>query len=142
MLKKKTQELEKFRFVLDYKIRDLNKEIAPRELIIGKLQQETNDMDKKLRHFNGINANLGVIVDDLRTRMEHLMHMIKQNRLLIRKNQTYIDTFKTNVYWVSEHIDDFDQLKRTVNCSLYPYVREQDAKNNEIDADIKKEYEN
>jgi len=31
MLKKKTQELEKFKFVLDYKIKDLKKDIAPRE---------------------------------------------------------------------------------------------------------------
>jgi len=30
-LKKKTQELEKFKFVLDYKIKDLKKDIAPRE---------------------------------------------------------------------------------------------------------------
>lgn len=29
-LKKKTQELEKFKFVLDYKIKDLKKDIAPR----------------------------------------------------------------------------------------------------------------
>jgi cilia- and flagella-associated protein 57 len=28
-LKKKTQELEKFKFVLDYKIKDLKREISP-----------------------------------------------------------------------------------------------------------------
>lgn len=31
-LKKKTQELEKFKFVLDFKIKDLNRAIAPKEL--------------------------------------------------------------------------------------------------------------
>ncbi len=30
-LKKKTQELEKFKYVLDYKIKELKKDIAPRE---------------------------------------------------------------------------------------------------------------
>jgi hypothetical protein len=29
-LKKKTQELEKFKFVLDYKIKELRKDIAPK----------------------------------------------------------------------------------------------------------------
>jgi len=29
-------------------------------------------MDKNLKHFNKINANLGYIVDDLRTRQEHM----------------------------------------------------------------------
>jgi len=33
-LKKKTQELEKFKFVLDFKIKDLNRDIAPKELKI------------------------------------------------------------------------------------------------------------
>jgi len=31
-LKRKTQELEKFKFVLDFKIKDLNRAIAPKEL--------------------------------------------------------------------------------------------------------------
>jgi len=36
-LKKKTQELDKFKFVLDEKIRDLRKDIAPKELEILNL---------------------------------------------------------------------------------------------------------
>jgi chromosome segregation ATPase len=67
-LKKKTQELEKFKFVLDYKIKELKRDIAPRGMEITRLKKETNDMDKNLRHYNKINANLGYIVDELRTR--------------------------------------------------------------------------
>jgi D-ribose pyranose/furanose isomerase RbsD len=33
-------------------------------------------------------------------------------------------------------------LKRAVNENLYPYVKDQEIKNVEIDPDIKKEYEN
>jgi hypothetical protein len=44
-LKKKTQELEKFKFVLDYRIKDLKRDIAPREAEINKLKEQTNDMD-------------------------------------------------------------------------------------------------
>ena len=33
-------------------------------------------------------------------------------------------------------------MKRAVNENLYPYVKEQEIKNVEIDPDIKKEYEN
>ena len=46
-LKKKTQELEKFKFVLDYKIKELRKMIAPRQTEIGNLRRETKDMDAK-----------------------------------------------------------------------------------------------
>ena len=71
-LKKKTQELEKFKFVLDYKIKELKRDIAPRGMEITRLKKETNDMDKNLRHYNKINANLGFIVDHLRKRQEKM----------------------------------------------------------------------
>jgi uncharacterized coiled-coil protein SlyX len=56
--------------VLDYKIKELKRDIAPREMEINKLSAETNEMDQKLKKFNKVNANLGYLVDDLRTRQE------------------------------------------------------------------------
>ena len=54
-LKKKTQELEKFKFVLDYKIKELKREIGPRELEIQRLNEQTNKMRQELKHFNRVN---------------------------------------------------------------------------------------
>ena len=68
MLKKKTQELDKFKFVLDCKIKELKKAIGPRESKIQELKNKTNDMDMELKKFSKINANFGLIVDDLRER--------------------------------------------------------------------------
>ena len=141
-LKKKTQELEKFKFVLDYKIKELKRDIAPREMEITRLKKETNEMDKNLKHYNKINANLGYIVDDLRTRQEHMQELIKKNRSKIRANDIFIKGFTNAVYRTVQFIDDFDQLKRAVNENMYPYVKDQEIKNVEIDPDIKKEYEN
>lgn len=123
-LKKKTQELEKFKFVLDYKIKELKRDIAPRGQEITRLKKETNDMDKNLKHYNRINANLGYIVDDLKTRQEHMQDMIRKNRTQIRSNSIAISQFKNAVYWVVQYIDDFDELKKIVNKNLYPYVRD------------------
>jgi hypothetical protein len=128
--------------VLDYKIKELKRDIAPRGMEITRLKKETNDMDKNLRQFNKINANLGYIVDDLRTRQEHMQELIKKNRAKIRRNEIEIKSFKNAVYWVAQYIDDFDQLKRVVNENLYYFVKDQEMKNVEIDPDIKKEYEN
>jgi chromosome segregation ATPase len=97
-LQKKNQELEKFKFVLDYKIKELKRDIAPREMEITRLKQETNDMDKNLKHFNKINANLGYIVDDLRTRQEQMQELIKKNRSKIRANDIFIKGFTNAVY--------------------------------------------
>lgn len=109
---------------------------------ITRLKKETNEMDKNLKHYNKINANLGYIVDDLRTRQEHMQELIKKNRSKIRSNDIYIKGFKNAVYRTVQFIDDFEQLKRAVNENLYPYVKDQEIKNVEIDPDIKKEYEN
>ena len=76
---------------------------------ITRLKKETNDMDKNLRQFNEINADLGDIVDDLRTRQEHMQELIKKNSAKIRRNEIEIKSFKNAVYWVAQYIDDFDQ---------------------------------
>jgi len=58
--------LEKFKFVLDYKIKELKREIAPKEQEITKLKELTQQMDSSLKKFNSLNAKMGIIVDDLK----------------------------------------------------------------------------
>ena len=65
-LKKKTQELEKFKFVLDEKIRDLRKDITPKEREMDLLKEGTRAMDGKLKQYNSVNASLGYLVENLR----------------------------------------------------------------------------
>ena len=43
-LKKKNQELEKFKFVLDYKIKELKKQIEPRETEIKAKEDQINEV--------------------------------------------------------------------------------------------------
>ena len=79
-------------------------------------------MDKELRKYNDLNASLGFMVDDLRTRQETLQEVIKRHRDIIRNNESYISGFKNAVYWVVQYIDDYEQLKRVVNNSLWKYI--------------------
>ena len=44
-LKKKNQELEKFKFVLDYKIKELKRQIEPRENEITDMKEQIKEMD-------------------------------------------------------------------------------------------------
>ena len=48
-LKKKIQELEKFKFVLDYKIKELKRDIGLREIAIQKLNEQTSKMTAEFR---------------------------------------------------------------------------------------------
>ena len=105
-LKKKTQELEKFKFVLDEKIRDLRKDIAPKELEIASLRNRTRSMDKKLKKYNSVNASLGFMVEDLRVRQGIIQKHIETNRDILRNNDTIINNFKNAVYQVVQYTDD------------------------------------
>lgn len=47
-LKKKNQELEKFKFVLDYKIKELKKQIEPREKEIKVMKEQIQEVRGQL----------------------------------------------------------------------------------------------
>jgi len=90
VLKKKTQELDKFKYVLDFKIQELKRDIAPREQEIMTLKFETNKMDESLKKYNKINANLGFVVDELKNKQQEMHKLNQSNRILIRQNESYI----------------------------------------------------
>lgn len=69
-LKKKTQELEKFKFVLDYKIKELKRDIGPKEEEIAKMKEQIANMESEIKHFIRTNQNLGLIVVDLNLRQK------------------------------------------------------------------------
>lgn len=117
----------------------MRKDIAPRTLEIGKLRRETQQLDFELKKYNTMNANLGFMTDDLRQRQENMQDSIRANRAKIRRNAIEISQFKNSVYWCAQEIDDFDGLQRSVNARLYPYVRSQDPRAAEINADIRQE---
>lgn len=68
-LKLKTQELEKFKFVLDYKIKELKKDIKPNAETAGALKEQTTKMGQEVKHFSRVMTNLELIVTDLRMKM-------------------------------------------------------------------------
>ena len=72
-LKRKNQELEKFKFVLDYKIKELKRDVVPREEEISRMKETTNEMDNELQNLNAVNENLGVVIDDLRVRQDTMI---------------------------------------------------------------------
>lgn len=58
--------------MLDYKIKELKRDIGPREDEIKDLLMLTNTMQQEVQHFNKVNLNLGLIVEDLKMRQSGL----------------------------------------------------------------------
>lgn len=119
-LKKKIQELEKFKFVLDYKINELRREVNPRNEKILELNEKATKMKSELRHFNRVNSNLTLIVQDMRMRQEglkkELCEMTKQLAAQEQEKKLAAD----NVQQIFHQIGDFKRLKKAV-ISLYRY---------------------
>jgi chromosome segregation ATPase len=121
-LKKKTQELEKFKFVLDYKIKELKRDIGPSKDNIQFLHEQVNKMEIEVRHFQRISDNLDLIVKDMKLRHKGLEEEnskcgIKLDRQALEKKH-----FRDDVREVVTNIGDFKKLKKGVIRLYKTYV--------------------
>jgi hypothetical protein len=127
--------------VLDYKIKDLKRDITPQQNQIQELKLQTNELDGKLKHFNSLNSGLGLTVDYQRTKQLKVQQTITNSRAQHRANETYMQGYKKAVYDVAQCIDDYDQLKLAFHQHLYSYVADSKKKQEDVDKDIKKEFQ-
>jgi len=51
------------------------------------MKHSTNEMDSELKHFNRVNANLGLIVDDLRMKQEEMQDKMCGQRTRLREQE-------------------------------------------------------
>lgn len=125
--------------MLDDRIKELKKEITPKEVETRKLKEETKAKDIELQQFNSLNANLGFLVEDLRFKQENMQRAIREANSQIRKNESYIRSFKNAVYWVAQNIDDYEKLKVSVISELKYFVEDHNQKIVVEDTDIQQE---
>jgi cilia- and flagella-associated protein 57 len=85
-LKKKNQELEKFRFVLDYKIKELKLQIAPREAEITTMRKQIEEMDLELEQYHKSNRALNLMIGELKLKLDGLG----------KENESQLERFATN----------------------------------------------
>jgi len=138
-LKKKTQELEKFKFVLDYKIKELKRDINPKEAEIGKLKEQTTKMQQELDHFYRVNQNLSLIVDDLRMREAGLEKEVKDQNKKLEEQEVYIKKFNDDLYDCMKTIGSYKELKAAIVGLHKNYVLEEMRKD-KGETDLQKEY--
>ncbi len=79
-MKKKNQELEKFKFVLDYKIKEQKKMIEPREKEIKELKEEKTKMESELERFNKHNTQLELSNKEKDSKLEALQKELNEER--------------------------------------------------------------
>lgn len=67
---RKTQELEKFKFVLDYKIKELFRDVGPREEEISKMKEQLEVMNSEMEEFKKSNDYMNLFVNEFGLRLK------------------------------------------------------------------------
>jgi len=140
-----------FKFVLDYKIKELKREVEPRAAEIEEMKKETVRIDKKLKDLNLVNNTLIIFVDQLDEKQSHMQEMTQKKLQEIQIQKTKRKNILDDIYKVVKKVsfpqlnyNNFkqnDDLKKGIIEMYKRYVKKQRQKP-DLDNDIKKEYEN
>jgi len=138
-LKKNNQELEKFKFVLDYKIKELKSQIDPKNDSITEMKKQIQAMDVELEDYHRKNKQLQVNIDQLQERQRSLQKEIVTQRKKMTDCQTIIKRFKNDLHECVQFIQEPKQLRDSVTALYKKYVPN-GIKKQELDSDIQREY--
>eukprot|EP00933_Yihiella_yeosuensis_P068974 TRINITY_DN7503_c8_g1_i1.p1 TRINITY_DN7503_c8_g1~~TRINITY_DN7503_c8_g1_i1.p1 ORF type:complete len:1191 (-),score=308.81 TRINITY_DN7503_c8_g1_i1:162-3734(-) len=138
-LKKQNQELEKFKFVLDYKIKELKLEIDPKNDEIAETKKQIQAMDADLEDYHRKNTQLQANISSLQSKQKNLQDDIVSQRKKITDCSTVIKRFKTDLHESVQFIQEPTQLKESVTALYKKYVPN-GVKKQELDSDIQREY--
>lgn len=123
-LKKKNQELEKFRFVLDYKIKELKLQIAPRESEIATMKKQIEDMGLELEQYHKSNLALNLMIEELKLKLDGLRREYDSQVERIEVSTTLMDKIKRDLQDLSDCIDIPSSLKSKTVKIYQLYVQE------------------
>lgn len=113
-LKKKNQELEKFKFVLDYKIKELKQQIAPREAEIGTLRQQIEEMDMELEQYHRSNMSLTLMIDELKLKVKGATQEANQQGQGIAEKQAAIQQIRRTLQEIAGRMDNINAVKAAI----------------------------
>jgi chromosome segregation ATPase len=138
-LKKQNQELEKFKFVLDYKIKELKAQIDPKNDSIAEMKKQIQAMDSDLEDYHKKNKQLQVNITQLTSKQKVLQDEIIEQRRRMLESSTIIKRLKTDLHESVQHIQEPKQLRDAVSALYKKYVPH-GVKKQELDGDIQREY--
>lgn len=97
-LKVKNGELEKFKFVLDYKIKELKRQVEPREQEIVALRRQTKEVNKNLEAYHTTNLELDSRIGEYRKELDTFREKVKESRILLQQKELKLRKFESDLY--------------------------------------------
>ena len=83
--------------MLDYKIKELKRDIGPREDEIAKMREQIANMNSEIIHFKGTNDNMNLIVKDLVSKRNGMEKEVGELNREETSNLNYIKSFEYDI---------------------------------------------
>jgi len=121
-LKGKNKELEKFKFVLDYKLRELAKEIEPRDEQIMQMRETIRELDDELQRDYRSNVSLEQLLSEKQGKIDSLQAEVKKARQVVLEKERFINFFGRDLHRIVG-FTDAHQLREGVKQVYRTYVK-------------------
>jgi len=138
-LKKQNQELEKFKFVLDYKIKELKAQIDPKNDDIAEMRQQIKAMDYELEEYQRKNKQLALDISQHQMKQRALVEEIKSQKKKLFADLMLIKRFKLDLDECIAFASEPKHLKEAVAALFRKYVQST-VRTLDLDTDSQKEY--
>ncbi|XP_074762504.1 cilia- and flagella-associated protein 57 isoform X2 [Athene noctua] len=140
-LKKKNQELEKFKFVLDYRIEEFKKQRELRENDIKTMKEQICEMEGELERFHRESTQLKLNITQLQQKLKATNSKMHRERQKKQNMETFIKRFKTDLHNCVGFIQDSRKMKGGIRELYRKYVNQSDLVETEaVDRDLQQEY--
>ncbi|OEH79837.1 wd g-beta repeat-containing protein [Cyclospora cayetanensis] len=137
-LKRQNQELEKFKFVLDYKINQLKAVIDPKTRDIQEMQAQIQAMDSELVEYHRQGKVSAMEMEQLKLKHKALRDEISAQRQKIAQGEQRMRRLQLDIYECMQYLQDPHTLKQRVTA-LYRKYLTTTLPPSEVDTDILKE---
>nr|CCC89526.1 conserved hypothetical protein [Trypanosoma congolense IL3000] len=140
-LKKLNQELEKHKFVLDYRIRQLKSQMEPRQREIAREHQRITERNAELDALHGNNIALRQNVEELKVELAKQQQQIKQTLSHLKDFETYKSRVKRDVGDIAPAMQDPVMLRDVIENLYQRHVVARDGlRAAQVDQEIRNEF--
>ncbi|KAJ8986164.1 hypothetical protein NQ317_005638 [Molorchus minor] len=125
-LKRKNQELEKFKFILDFKIKELKSQIEPKEKTIQEQVHQINDMVRELENLQKVILGLDLQLTELREKLGASNNEVKKEIAKNRRMKHALQAIRIDIHNASSVIQNVSLLQKTVKDMYHKYNADKD----------------
>lgn len=113
---------------MDYKIKELKREIGPREEEIAKMKEQISNMNFEVQHFTNTNKHMQLIVSEQHLKQRGMNNEIQSLNVILTKDREYIRQFESDVNELRGVTANFKELKHKMLNLYKTYVQQDDNK--------------